>query len=364
MKTVEVNLDDRSYRVVVGRGLLSRLDSIGEFAEAVCGRQVFAVSDRTVYDLYGKALEKSMRPAMADFLGWSIFEPGEENKTVDTLVAVWDDLVKSGLDRKGVIVALGGGVVGDVAGFAAATYLRGVDFIQVPTTLLAMVDSSVGGKTGIDHPLGKNLLGAFHQPRAVLADLDLLATLPRREVMGGLAEVIKAAILADEWLFSLLETRGPGIVDDPVMMEEVVAMAVSIKAEIVAIDEKEGGPRALLNLGHTFGHAVESSAGYGKYIHGEAVAMGIDFSARLSEAVGAADEQSIKRIRSLISSWGYPDKPEGITSGEIKKALGHDKKNTGGSPRWVLPVEIGRARWGCKVNEEIIDALLKEGLDS
>jgi 3-dehydroquinate synthase len=364
LKTVEVNLQDRSYRVVVGKGLLGRLDCIGEFAEAVCGRQVFAVSDKTVHGLYGKTLEKCMRPAMADFLGWSIFEPGEEHKTVATLVSVWDDLVRSGMDRKGVIVALGGGVVGDIAGFAAATYLRGVDFIQIPTTLLAMVDSSVGGKTGVDHPLGKNLLGAFHQPRAVLADIDLLSTLPRREVLGGLAEVIKAAILADEWLFSLLEARGPGVIDDPEMLEEVIAKAVSIKAGIVAVDEREGGPRALLNLGHTFGHAVEVSAGYGKYIHGEAVAMGLDFSARLAEAVGSADQASIKRIQKLLSSWGYPGKPEGITREEIKSALGHDKKNSGGVPRWVLPVEIGRARWGCKVSEEIIDALLKEGLDS
>jgi 3-dehydroquinate synthase len=360
MRVVEVALAERAYPVMIGRGILDRLHEVGEIEAAVKGREVFAVSDRTVHARYGERFERSIGAAAGGFRGWAVFEPGEENKTVDTLRFVWDRLVESGLDRGGVVAALGGGVVGDVAGFAAATYLRGVRFLQVPTTLLAMVDSSVGGKTGVDHPLGKNLLGAFHQPMAVAADLEVLRTLPRREVLGGLAEVIKAAVLADPELFSLLERKGPAIVEDAEALEEAVARAVAVKAKIVARDERESGPRALLNLGHTVGHAVEVAAGYGRYSHGEAVALGMAFAVRLARAEGEIEEEEARRILALLEAWDYPRHAPDVSVEKIRRALCLDKKRVAGSIRWVLPRGVGRAVWDRTVDGRTVDTLLEE----
>ncbi len=360
MKTVPVRLAERTYEVAIGGGLLGNLAAAGGAAQALTGRGVFLVSDRTVWVLHGAALEEGLSGLGARRLGLALLEPGEAHKNLAALSALWDALVVAGVERSDLLVGLGGGVVGDVGGFAAATYLRGIDFVQVPTTVLAMVDSSVGGKTGIDHPRGKNLLGAFHQPCGVLADLDTLQTLPRREVLSGLAEVVKAALVADSELFGLLEARGPELLEDPEVLEAVVERAVAIKARIVESDERESGARSLLNLGHTLGHAVEAAAGYGTFTHGEAVALGIGFAARLSRGLGLLSANDEGRILGLLEKWGYPLRMPGVRAEKILDALRADKKNRGGEPRWVLPEGVGRARWGVPVKAEHVERLLGE----
>ncbi|MDW7709590.1 MAG: 3-dehydroquinate synthase [Deferrisomatales bacterium] len=360
MRTVRVALGERTYEVAVGTGLLGNPAAAGDVAQPLRRRRIFLVSDRTVWPLHGAALEGGLAGLGARVLGRGHLEPGEAHKDLAAMATLWDAMVAAGLERSDLLVALGGGVVGDVAGFAAATYLRGIDFVQVPTTVLAMVDSSVGGKTGIDHPRGKNLLGAFHQPRGVLADLDTLRTLPRREVLSGLAEAVKAALLADPELFDLLEARGPGILEDTEALESVIARTVAIKARLVEADEREGGARALLNLGHTLGHAVEVAAGYGTFTHGEAVALGMGFAARLSRRLGLLSETDERRILGLLEKWGYPLRAPGVRAEKILDALRADKKTRGGVPRWVLPEAVGRARWGVTVAPEHIERLLQE----
>jgi 3-dehydroquinate synthase len=356
---VPVELGDRSYEVTLGVDILGEVCRSG-WKNLLGGRQVLVVSDRNVWGFHGSALLAAANACGPSSIAVHVMEPGEEHKNLATLSGVWDALVASGLERGGLVVAFGGGVVGDVAGFAAATYLRGVEFVQVPTTLLAMVDSSVGGKTGIDHPRGKNLLGAFHQPRAVVADIALLRTLPKREVLSGLAEVVKAAVLADEELFRRLEEHGAGIVRDEAALEEVVARAVEIKARIVGSDERESGPRALLNLGHTYGHAVEVVSGYGCYTHGEAVAMGMRFAGELSRRMGHLEQAALDRMEALLTALGYPEKPQGVSAQAVGEALRHDKKSAAGAPRWVLPQRIGQAQWGVVVPPEILEPLLRE----
>lgn len=358
MKTVSVDVAHRPYKVSIGAGLLGNLKAVGGLRTLLENRRVAIVSDKTVWALHGEKFRQGLSAAGAKVVGYAAFEPGEENKNLTTLSWVWDRLVEMALERGDLVAALGGGVVGDVAGFAAATYLRGVDFIQAPTTLLAMVDSSVGGKTGIDHPSGKNLLGAFHQPVAVVADTEVLGTLPERQILSGAAEMIKAAILADAGLFGVLERGGPLVFKDAAALEETIAASVRIKAEVVAKDEREGGPRALLNLGHTLGHAVEAAMGFSGLTHGEAVALGMVFAARLSRATGRIGAGDAERIVALLEDWGYPAKAEGLTVEEIKKAFAFDKKKASGRVRWVLPTEIGGAQWGQTVEEETIDALL------
>jgi len=360
VRRVTVGLGERAYEVAVGRGLLRNPAAAGRAAEALRDRRVFLAADRTVWGMYGEALRKGLERLGAQVVGQVCTEPGEVNKHLPALSRLWDGLVDAGVERRDALVALGGGVLGDLAGFAAATYLRGIDFVQVPTTLLAMVDSSVGGKTGIDHPRGKNLLGAFHQPRGVLADLEVLATLPRRELLSGLAEILKAGLLADRELFRLLEEKGPAVVDEPDLLEEAVARAVAIKARLVEEDEREAGARALLNLGHTLGHAVEVATGYGTWTHGEAVAMGIAFAARVSRELGILDPGEAKRIQALVEKWGYPLRATGIDAEKILDALRFDKKGRGGAPRWVLLRGIGCGEWGLEVPPDMIRRQLTE----
>lgn len=360
MLTVEVDLLGHAYRVLVGRGLLNGKGPTGEITALLQGRKVVLVSDETVYGLHGPLAESWLDANGARVLARSVMKPGEANKNLAALGRIWDDMVESGLERSGLLVAFGGGVTGDVAGFAAATYLRGVDFIQVPTTLLAMVDSSVGGKTGIDHPRGKNLIGAFHQPKAVVADIDLLETLPSREVHSGLAEAIKAAVIGDPVLFDLLEEKGPAIIRQPDALLETVGRAVAVKAAVVGEDEREGGKRALLNLGHTVGHAIEAASGFGGPTHGEAVGTGLLFAVRASLRLGLIERAPARRIEKLLEDWGYPAKAEGLSPAEIKKAMGFDKKKVSGSTKWVLPRDIGRVDWGMDIDEVTVDLLLAE----
>ena len=359
MRRIPVRLGGRSYEVIVGRGFLSDLGRLKALRGIWGGRKVFIASDRTVWELYGAALVEGLRSAGAEPAGRVALEPGEAHKDLNSARAVWDAMVEAGVERRGCLAALGGGVVGDVAGFAAATYYRGIDFFQVPTTLLAAVDSSVGGKTGVDHPRGKNLIGAFHQPQGVAADLETLATLPGREVRSGFAEVIKAGLLGDPDLFALLEEQGPGIGRDLDALEEAVARAVAFKARIVEADEREGGARAQLNLGHTLGHAVEKAAGYGSYTHGEAVALGIAFAARLSRELGVLGPGPAERIVRLIEGWGFPLTVPGVAAEKILEALRFDKKSEGGTPRWVLLRGVGEAEWGVRVPTETVRALLQ-----
>jgi len=360
VRAVRVPLGERAYEVAIGTGLLGQLERAGLAAQDLRGRGVFLVSDRNVWPLHGATLERGLHTLGARVLGLALLEPGEAHKDLASLSALWEALADAGVERSAALVALGGGVVGDVAGFAAATWLRGIEFVQVPTTLLAMVDSSVGGKTAIDHPRGKNLLGAFHQPRGVVADLEALRTLPRREVLSGLAEVVKAALLGDPELFALLEERGPALVEDSVSLEEAVARAVALKARIVGEDEREGGARALLNLGHTLGHAVEAAAGFGTFTHGEAVALGIGFAARLSREVGLLEPGDAERIAGLLRKWGYPLRAQGVSVEKILDALRFDKKNRNGAPRWVLLRGIGRGEWGHAVPPDVIRRQLTE----
>lgn len=360
MRSVRVALGERTYQVAIGTGLLLRPEGAGAAAQGLRGRGVFLVSDRTVWPLHGEALEDGLASLGARVLGRALLQPGEAHKDLASLSGLWDALVEARVERGDALVALGGGVVGDVAGFAAATYRRGIDVFQVPTTLLAMVDSSVGGKTGIDHPRGKNLLGAFHQPRGVLADLATLGTLPRREVLSGLAEVLKAALLGDRELLGFLEARGPKLLEDPEALEDAVARAVALKARIVEGDEREAGARALLNLGHTLGHAVETAAGYGTYTHGEAVAVGLAFVARLSRETGRLADSDAQRVLRVLKNWGYALTTPAALAEKVMQALRFDKKSAGGEPLWVLLRGIGEAEWGARVPPEILERLLRE----
>jgi len=357
---IQVNLGERSYPVVVGAGLLGRLSQVEGIAVLLQGRRVFVASDQTVWGLHGETLEQGLAAAGARVIGFHAMQPGEPNKHLGSLAGYWDALLAAGVERSDLLVAFGGGVVGDVAGFAAATCLRGIDFLQVPTTLLAMVDSSVGGKTGIDHERGKNLVGAFHQPGGVVADLELLGTLSRREQLSGMAEVIKAALLGDPELFELLGERGPALLDDRPALADAIRRAVAFKARVVAEDEREAGARAQLNLGHTLGHAVEVTAGYGVWTHGEAVAAGIAFAARLSERLGILSSREGQRILALLQRWGYPVQLSGVAVEKMVASIRSDKKSRGGKPQWVLLVAVGTARWGETIREELVLDLLRE----
>ena len=337
--TLRVELGTRSYPIVIGTGLLSQR---GVLDEHLRHRDVLVVSNEIVAPIYlepVKALLSGSRVAAA------ILPDGEQHKTMATVNHVLDALVAARYGRDCVIVALGGGVVGDIAGFAASIYQRGVDFIQVPTTLLAQVDSAVGGKTGVNHPGGKNLLGAFHQPLCVLADTDTLRTLPDRELAAGLAEVVKYGLIADANLFTWLEQQAEALLRrDPAALGHVIRRSCELKAEVVGQDEHERGRRALLNLGHTFGHAIELKAGYGEWLHGEAVAAGTCMAAEFSARVGTLEPAAVGRIRQLFERLRLPVRPPPAEPGQFLAAMGMDKKVVAGQIRLVLLDRIGSAR--------------------
>ncbi|MEL7184958.1 MAG: 3-dehydroquinate synthase [Pseudomonadota bacterium] len=330
-ETLTVELGDRSYPIVIGRGLLNGGFDLGAH---IAGGDCLVVSNTIVAPLYCDALLAGLGGKQVSRID---LPDGEAHKTVATMQSVLDALVASGANRDTTVVALGGGVVGDIAGFAAACYMRGVAFVQVPTTLLAQVDSSVGGKTGVNHPEGKNLVGAFHQPQIVLIDTDTLDTLPEREVRAGLAEVIKYGAICDIDFFSWLEDNMAALLDkDPDALAHAIRRSCELKAEVVAEDEREAGRRAILNFGHTFGHAIERSQGYGEWLHGEAVAAGMVMAARLS---GVDDT----RLRNLIAAAGLPVEPPAITASDWMSAMGMDKKVQGKQMRFVLLRELGDA---------------------
>ncbi|MER2603720.1 MAG: 3-dehydroquinate synthase [Candidatus Competibacter phosphatis] len=338
MKTLYVELGDRRYPIYIGPGLFGRPELLRPH---ILGRQVLVISNTTVAPLY---LERTCA-ALTGLRHEAVILPnGEQYKTLAVLDEVFTALLRHRFDRNCTIVALGGGVVGDMAGFAAACYQRGVHFIQIPTTLLAQVDSSVGGKTGVNHPLGKNMIGAFYQPRCVLADTDTLATLPDRELSAGLAEVIKYGLIRDlpflEWLEAHLEAL---LAREAGALSEAIERSCRNKAEIVAADEREAGERALLNLGHTFGHAIETGVGYGVWLHGEAVAAGMALAADLSARLGWLSGEQVGRILALLERACLPlAPPPDLTADDFLRLMAVDKKVQDGRLRLILLRGLGQ----------------------
>ena len=349
MRTVKVPLANRSYPIHIGSGLLADLGK--HCARLKLGQRCAVISDATVARRYSKPALASLKAA--DFAPVFIAQPaGEQAKTLKNVQACYDQLAKHRIERGSFIVALGGGVVGDMAGFVAATYLRGIDFVQVPTTLLAQVDSSVGGKVGVNLPAGKNLVGAFHQPKLVLCDLDTLRTLPTREFRAGLAEVIKYGIIYDARLFARLERDLPKLLQqDLVTLAAVIARCCQIKAEVVGQDEKETGLRAILNFGHTLGHGLEAISKYGKYLHGEAISIGQVAAAKVSQAQTGLLEKDTARITALFQKIGLPTQVK-LTPAQTRRlftAIKLDKKVSHGQINFVLAKKIGKVITGQKV---------------
>jgi 3-dehydroquinate synthase len=339
MQVLTVNLDDRSYPIYIGEQLLSNPELI---TRHISGKQICIVTNETIAPLYLNSLISGLAGYQVDSV---ILPDGESYKTLEVWASIFDKLLSARHNRTTTLVALGGGVVGDMTGFAAACYQRGVDFIQIPTTLLSMVDSSVGGKTGVNHPLGKNMIGAFYQPQCVVADTSLLSSLPPRELSAGIAEVIKYGLISDYDFFVWLEDNIAALLaGDKEALAYAVKRSCENKADVVAQDEREGGLRAILNLGHTFGHAIETAQGYGNWLHGEAVAAGMAMAADLSWRRGAISEQDLARIIQLLERANLPTKaPADMTPDQFKELMGVDKKVLDGRLRLVLLESMGKA---------------------
>jgi 3-dehydroquinate synthase len=355
MQKLNVNLGDRSYPILIGEQLLTKADLV---LPHLAQKRVTIVTNTTVAPLYLEPLRQALESHGVNTVP-IILPDGEAYKNAETLNQIYDALLTHRCERKTTLVALGGGVIGDLTGFAAATYLRGVPFIQVPTTLLAQVDSSVGGKTGINHPLGKNMIGAFYQPALVLADTATLNTLPDRELSAGLAEIIKYGLIRDlPFLDWLEQNMAKLLVRDPAALAYAIRRSCENKAEVVVADEKEGGVRALLNLGHTFGHAIESGMGYGNWLHGEAVAAGTVLAADLSRRMGWLSEADVERTRNLFKLAGLPVIAPDLGVEKYLDLMGLDKKVEGGKIRFILLRAIGEG----VVTADVPEALLKEAL--
>ncbi len=339
MKTLSVDLGNRSYPIHIGPDLLGKADLI---TPHIHGKQVLVVTNDTVAPLY---LEKVMQ-SLSGFNSNSIILPdGEQYKTLDTVNDIFTRLLENRFNRDATLIALGGGVIGDITGFAAASYQRGIDFIQIPTTLLAQVDSSVGGKTGVNHPLGKNMIGAFHQPNCVIADTTTLNTLEDRQLSAGIAEVIKYGLIRDsDFLKWLQENMDKLLSREPDTLAYAIEKSCQCKADIVAEDEKEHGVRALLNLGHTFGHAIEAASGYGNWLHGEAVATGMAMAAELSHRLGWITPNDVDIVNTILKTANLPVKsPAEISNDRFQELMAIDKKVMDGTLRLVLLKSIGEA---------------------
>ncbi|HEY8355257.1 MAG TPA: 3-dehydroquinate synthase [Methylophilaceae bacterium] len=340
MQTLEVSLGDRSYPIHIGNGLLTNADLLLPHLKR---KQAAIVTNTTVAPLYLETLSRALQDAGVSVIP-IILPDGEAYKNGETLNRIYDALLQNRCERTTTLIALGGGVIGDLTGFAAATYLRGVPFIQVPTTLLAQVDSSVGGKTGINHPLGKNMIGAFYQPQVVLADIDTLGTLPKKELAAGMAEVIKYGLIRDQDFFEWVELNIEKLnALDAEAMRYAIYCSCQNKAEVVAADERESGERALLNLGHTFGHAIENAMGYGVWLHGEAVAAGTMLAADLSCRLGWLSREDMERMRHLFIAAGLPVDAPDLGVERYLDLMGLDKKVSDGKIRLVLQQGIGNS---------------------
>ena len=340
MLTLQVPLGERTYPIHIGAGLLARAELI---ADRLPQKRAAIITNATVAPLYLASLRRALEARGVSAVPITLPD-GEAYKNWDTLNGLLDALVEQRCERNTALIALGGGVIGDIAGFAAAIYQRGVPYVQIPTTLLAQVDSSVGGKTAINHPGGKNMIGAFYQPLAVVSDTDTLATLPPRELAAGLAEVIKYGLIRDPAFFDWLEANMPRLARrEPEALAYAIERSCANKAEVVALDERESGPRALLNLGHTFGHAIESGTGYGTWLHGEAVGAGMLLAARLSQRLGLFPAPDVRRLAAVLQAAGLPLEPPALGTERFLELMGHDKKVEGGRIRFVLLKRIGEA---------------------
>jgi len=361
MAAIEVRTSSGSYAVELSAGAL---DAVGETAARALGgaRRALLVTDANVRPLYGARALESLRGAGFD-AGEAVIEAGEEGKRLATVERLCEAALAARLDRSGVVVALGGGVVGDIAGLVAALYMRGVAHVQVPTTLLAMVDSSVGGKTAVDLAGGKNLVGAFHQPSAVVADPEALRTLPDRELSAGAAEVVKAGVLGDRELFELVEKRpGELLSRDEAVLLEAIGRSIEVKRRVVEVDEREtgDGPRALLNLGHTFGHALETLREYRGILHGEAVSVGVVLASRLAVRLGRLPEAEADRVIRLLALLSLPvELGPGVDRARLFELMRRDKKNRDGRLRLILPTAIGRA----EIFKDVPEAAVRECLE-
>ncbi|WP_447553877.1 3-dehydroquinate synthase [Vreelandella sp. EE22] len=355
-RTLNVELGERSYPIHIGSGLINEPDVLRPY---IAGSQVMVVTNDTVAPLYLDTLCRSL-PEGLD-VHTLVLPDGEQYKRIEQVERIWDALLNAGFNRRCTLVALGGGVIGDMVGFAAAAYQRGVAFIQVPTTLLSQVDSSVGGKTGVNHPLGKNMIGAFHQPKAVVVDTDTLASLPERELSAGLAEVLKYGLIRDEAFLSWLEKHMADLRKvEPEAISEAIAQSCQIKADIVADDETEQGVRALLNLGHTFGHAIEAHQGYGQWLHGEAVGAGMAMAATLSHTLGMISKADLDRVEAVIESAGLPlAAPRDMSTEDFLGRMRLDKKNIDTRLRLILLTSIGKGMLSDQTPPDILKTLLE-----
>jgi len=355
MMTLDLVLPDTRYPIHIGRGLLNQVELLLPHFSV---RQAAIVTNEVVAPLYLEVLRSALETQNIKVIP-IVLPDGESHKTWETLNLVFDALLANACERNTMLIALGGGVVGDMTGFAAACYQRGAPFIQVPTTLLAQVDSSVGGKTAINHPQGKNMIGAFYQPQAVIADMALLDSLPHRELSAGLGEVIKHGLLGDATFFTWLEQNMSRLrARDADALQHAVQRSCEMKAAIVASDEKERGVRALLNLGHTFGHAIEAGLGFGTWLHGEAIGAGMVLAARTSEKLGWLNASDVERVRSLVASAGLPVKAPNLGLDNWLSLMSHDKKVSQGEIRFVLLEQIGQAVMEKNVPQAVLHQVL------
>lgn len=363
MKRVRVDLGERSYDVTIEAGAIKHVADF--LPRGFSPTRVFVISDENVAGLYCEVVMGSFREKGFETSS-AVIPPGEGQKNLTRVESLYHVMLEAGLDRRSLVVALGGGVVGDVAGFAAGTYMRGIPIVQVATTIVAQVDSSVGGKTGVDLAEGKNLVGVFHQPLAVVIDPETLSTLPDKEVAAGLAEMIKHGVITDEDYFARLEKLGAGLLSmDVETAEEMIVRSVEVKADVVSRDEREGGLRAILNFGHTVGHALEALSGYSRFLHGEAVSVGMVAEAKIAGVLGLCDGEVAGRIASLLGELGLPTTGEGFAAGEVIEAFARDKKSVGGTARFVLPERIGRVRLGVEVEGgALVEGLALSGFTS
>lgn len=356
IRTVPVDLGEKSYQIYIGDHILSE---IGPYVKKLgVGPKIMVVTNPTVRGLYGKIVVESLAGAGLEVIIGEIPD-GEEYKSLESAKSLYDIAFDNGMDRKSVVLALGGGVIGDLAGFVAATYMRGIPLIQVPTTLLAQVDSSVGGKVAVNHPRGKNIIGAFYQPRMVFTDISTLHTLAEREFRAGMAEVIKYGIIWDREFFSFLEKEHQEIKNlSAGPIAHLVGTSCSIKARVVQEDETEQGIRAILNYGHTFGHAFEALTGYKTYVHGEAVAIGMVTAAGVAVKLGMLSPEEEKRIGSLIRLFGLPEVFSNLDPEKIIESMYHDKKALAGKVRYVLPDSIGRVGIVADISHDVLQEVL------
>jgi 3-dehydroquinate synthase len=358
-QNITVGLNDRSYEIIIAPGVLNTNQSL--FEPFVQDKKCFIISDSNAFPLYGEQVIAKLKQSKGIISSQFIFPAGESAKTLSTVEQIYHAALECGLDRSSVIIALGGGVVGDIAGFVAATYMRGIDFIQIPTSLLAMVDSSVGGKTGVDMPEGKNLIGAFWQPKLVLIDPQTLYTLPKREIKGGLAEVIKYGMILDSPFFDKLNSEISKIsAIDSEFYSKIIAKCCTLKADIVKQDEKETGLRGILNYGHTFGHAIETASGYEKYIHGEAVGIGMLIAGELACLVNKMERAELDKLMSLYKKLNLCISANGIDADAIFQAMTKDKKAKDGNICFVLPEQIGKVSFIHNTDKNLVINAIKK----